>query len=69
MSTVIRPSLSEALAQTLWAGTLTPEQLARVQRERKRQPAGNCAGLGISPCRLTDSGASKRGKARISAWV
>ena len=30
---ILKPALSDALAQTLWARTLSPEQLARVERE------------------------------------
>ena len=33
MSVILKPSLSESLAATVWAGTLTPEQWARVERD------------------------------------
>ncbi len=33
MSVINKPSLSESLARTRWAGTLTAEQMARVERE------------------------------------
>ena len=33
MSVVLKPSLSESLAATVWAGMLTPEQWARVERD------------------------------------
>jgi CRP-like cAMP-binding protein len=33
MTVITTPSLPELLAQTLWAGALTPEQMARVERD------------------------------------
>ncbi len=33
MTVINKPSLPELLAQTLWAGVLTPEQMARVERD------------------------------------
>jgi CRP/FNR family cyclic AMP-dependent transcriptional regulator len=33
MTVINKPSLPELLAQTLWAGALTPEQMARVERD------------------------------------
>ncbi len=33
MTIIHKPSLSESLAATVWAGTLTPEQQARVERD------------------------------------
>lgn len=74
MSTVLRPSLPEALAQTLWAGMLTPEQLARVQREtteryfeagsyvcRKGEPVDYW--MGVTEGLLKMSSVSPQGKA------
>lgn len=74
MSTVTRPSLSEALTQTLWAGTLTPEQLARVLRDtterhfeagsyicRKGEPVDYW--MGVTEGLLKMSSVSPQGKA------
>ncbi len=74
MSTATRPSMSEALAHTLWAGTLTPEQMARVLRDtterhfeagsyicRKGEPVDYW--LGVTEGLLKMSSVSPQGKA------
>ena len=74
MSLATRPPLSDALAKTLWAGMLTPEQLARVQREtaeryfeagsyicRKGEPVDYW--LGVTEGLLKMSSVSPQGKA------
>ncbi len=74
MSLATRLALSDALAQTLWAGTLTPEQLARVQREtterhfeagtyicRKGEPVDYW--MGVTDGLLKMSSVSPQGKA------
>ncbi len=74
MSTATRPSMSEALTHTLWAGTLTPEQMARVLRDtterhfeagsyicRKGEPVDYW--LGVTEGLLKMSSVSPQGKA------
>jgi CRP-like cAMP-binding protein len=50
MSVINKPSLSESLARTRWAATLTPEQMARVERETVER----CFEAGSIICRKGD---------------
>jgi CRP-like cAMP-binding protein len=74
MTVLHKPSLSESLAATVWAGTLTPEQWARVERDtvervfeagsyvcRKGDPAEYW--MGVTEGLLKMSSVSPQGKA------